>query len=526
MHRRSLLILGSALGLPVWSRSGAASTAPTEARIAWPFNVGPLNPHLYSPNQMFAQSMVYEPLVHYTEGGGIVPWLARAWEISPDGRDYTFHLREGVRFSDGRPFDAPAVAANFAAVMANRARHAWLALVERIAGFDAPDAATFRLHLRTPYYPTLAELSLPRPMRFLSPAAIPPGGNTAQGISAPIGTGPWKLERSIPGESDIFVRNETYWGPKPVLERLVVKVVPDATTRALALQSGEIDLVYGTDLLDAEAIARLGADPHLLARSSPPIGTRLLELNSARFPTDSLAVRQAVQHAVDTEAMVHSILRDAEPVAHTLFALNVPYADVGLAPVRYAPARAAALLEAAGWKLPAGGGVRQREGKSLAFDLSFVGPEALQKAVAETVQGMLLKVGISVRLVGEEPASFYARQKSGEFGMIFGDTWGPPYDPHAFLASMRAPSHADYQAQRGLAEKPEIDRRITAVVEETDEARRREDYAWLLRALHSSAVYLPISYLTNKCVQSRRFAPMPFGATQSEMPFEQLQPAT
>lgn len=525
MQRRTLLIAGAASALAL-RRGAAAAPAPNEVRIAWPFNVGPLNPHLYSPNQMFAQAMLYEPLVRTTEGGAVVPWLARAWEISPDGLAYTFHLREGVAFSDGRPFDAPAVVANFAAILANRARHAWLALVEHIAGFDAPDPATFRLHLSTPYYPTLAELSLPRPLRFLSPAAIPADGNTAHGIAAPIGTGPWKLERSIPGEADIFVRNESYWGPRPALERVVVKVAPDPTSRALALQSGEIDLVYGTDLLDAEAIARLGADPRLLARSSPPIGSRLLELNSARFPTDSLAVRQAVQHAVDPALLVHAILRDAEPVAPTLFASNVPYADVGLAPVAHDPARAAALLDAAGWTLPPGGTTRRREGKVLAFDLCFVGPEAFQKAVAETVQGMLLKVGIAVRLVGEEPASFYARQKSGEFGMIFGDTWGPPYDPHAFLASMRAPSHADYQAQRGLPEKPEIDRRITAVLAETDEARRRAEYSWLLRTLHESAVYLPISYLTNKCVQSRRFPPMPFGPTQYEIPFEQLRAAS
>ena len=87
-----------------------------ELVFSWQSNCGPLNPHLYSPNQMYAQNMLYEPLVRYDAGGKIVPWLAERWDISPDWRTYTFHLRQGLTFSDGTPFDAAAVKANFEAV--------------------------------------------------------------------------------------------------------------------------------------------------------------------------------------------------------------------------------------------------------------------------------------------------------------------------------------------------------------------------------------------------------------------------
>ncbi|STL85709.1 nickel ABC transporter, substrate-binding protein [Escherichia coli] len=84
------------------------AAAPDEITTAWPVNVGPLNPHLYTPNQMFAQSMVYEPLVKYQADGSVIPWLAKSWTHSEDGKTWTFTLRDDVKFSNGEPFDAEA----------------------------------------------------------------------------------------------------------------------------------------------------------------------------------------------------------------------------------------------------------------------------------------------------------------------------------------------------------------------------------------------------------------------------------
>lgn len=107
----------------------AASAQAARLNTAAALNVGPLNPHLYSPNQMYGQAMVYESLVKYAEGGKIVPWLAESWKISADGKTYTFKLRKGVKFTDGTQFDADAVKKNVDAVLANRARHGWLDLI-------------------------------------------------------------------------------------------------------------------------------------------------------------------------------------------------------------------------------------------------------------------------------------------------------------------------------------------------------------------------------------------------------------
>ena len=113
------------------------AAAPDEITTAWPVNVGPLNPHLYTPNQMFAQSMVYEPLVKYQADGSVIPWLAKSWTHSEDGKTWTFTLRDDVKFSNGEPFDAEAAAENFRAVLDNRQRHAWLELANQIVDVKA-----------------------------------------------------------------------------------------------------------------------------------------------------------------------------------------------------------------------------------------------------------------------------------------------------------------------------------------------------------------------------------------------------
>lgn len=518
MLRRSMLhAMGGAAALAAMT---PAAAQPTRRRLtfSWPSNAGPLHPHLYSPNQMYAQSMLYEPLVHYAEGGRIVPALATAWEMEEDGRAWRFTLRQGVSFSDGTPFDAAAVVANVDAVLRNRARHAWLELVNQIEGAEAIDPGTVRLRLQGPYYPALLELSLPRPLRFASPAVLRADG----GIAAPVGTGPWVLAETARGQHDLFRRNDGYWGEKPVLEEVLVRVLGDSNARALALESGEIDLAYGTDQLDADTFRRFAADRRFTTAISPPIGTRLLALNSALAPTDDPAVRQAIAQGIDRAALVRHILLDTEPAAGTLFATNFPYTDLGLQAPGFDRAAAAARLEAAGWTLPAGGRVRRRDGRDLALDLCFIGADALQKAIGEAVQGDLARIGIAARLVGEDASTYYGRQRSGDFGMIFNDTWGAPYDPHAFLASMRAPSHADYQAQRGLPMKAEIDRRIGAVLAITDHARRAEEYRWLLTTLHEQAVYVPVSFFTNKLVHRPSLGRVPFGDTRTDIPFARI----
>ena len=427
---------------------------------AWPVNVGPLNPHLYTPNQMFAQSMVYEPLVKYQADGSVKPWLAKSWIHSADGKTWIFTLRDGVKFSNGEAFDAHAAAENFRVVLDNRQRHAWLELVNQIVDVKALDATRLQITLKSAYYPFLQELALPRPFRFIAPSQFKEG-ETMRGINAPIGTGPWVLQASKLNQYDVLVRNENYWGEKPQIQKITVKVIPDPTTRALAFETGDVDLLYG---------------------------------NEGLLPLDTFA------------------------------RFSVPYANIGLAPRQYDPQRAKALLEKAGWTLPAGKDIREKNGQPLRIELSFIGTDALSKSMAEIIQADMRQAGVEVALIGEEESSIYARQRDGRFGMIFNRTWGAPYDPHAFMSSMRVPSHADFQAQQGLADKPLIDKEIGEVLAATDDTRRQALYRDILTRLHNDAVYLPISYISMMAVARPELGEIPFAPIASDIPFEQIKP--
>ncbi|WP_447554239.1 nickel ABC transporter substrate-binding protein [Vreelandella sp. EE22] len=503
---------------------GLACQAPAQTRLefSWPTNVGPLNPHLYTPNQMFAQAMVYEPLVKYQTDGTVAPWLAESWEVSDDQRTYTFHLREGVRFSNGEVFDAAAVVANFEAILAAPAPHAWLELIHQIDYVHALDAYTVELALEAPYYPLLQDLTLPRPFRFVAPSQLI-GETSGDGIQAPIGTGAWVLDETRLGEFDRFTRNERYWGEAPAFDEINVNVIGDPNTRAIALQTGDIDLIYGSEgPISPDTFERLANSGRHSTALSEPMETLMLAINTQRGATADLAVRRAINHAVDKASIAQSVFYDTQRVADTLFAPGVPYADVGLPPYAFDPARAEALLDEAGWTLDRG--VRVRNGEPLQIDLVFVGNDAVSKSTAEIIQAELADIGMMVRLVGEEESSVYARQRDGRFGMIFNRTWGAPFDPHAFISAMRVPAHADYQAQLGLPDKPEIDALIGEILVSSDEARRQALYESLLTRLHEAAVYLPLTYANVLAVAAPSIGEIHFGAMTGEIPFERFTP--
>jgi len=502
----------------------AQAAAPDELTTAWPVNVGPLNPHLYTPNQMFAQSMVYEPLVKYQADGSVIPWLAKSWTHTADGKTWVFTLRDGVTFSNGEPFNAQAAAENFRAVLDNRQRHAWLELARQITDVKALSDSELQITLKSAYYPFLQELALPRPFRFIAPSQFK-NNETMNGINAPIGTGPWVLKESRLNQVDVLVRNDRYWGKKPAIRQITVKVIPDPTTRAVAFETGDIDLLYGNEgLLPLDTFARFSQSPQYRTQLSQPVETVMLALNSSKAPTDDLAVREALNSAVNKKSLIDNALYGTQKVADTLFAPSVPYANIGLKPREYDPKQATTLLEQAGWNTVSGKAIREKNGQPLRVELAYIGTDALSKSMAEIIQADMRQVGVDVALVGEEESSIYARQRDGRFGMIFNRTWGAPYDPHAFMSSMRVPSHADYQAQRGLADKPVIDKEIGEVLSTRDEPQRQALYRDILTRLHNDAVYLPISYVSMMVVAKPELGVIPFAPIASDIPFELIQP--
>jgi nickel transport system substrate-binding protein len=474
-----------------------------------------LNPHLYA-GEMYAQEMLYETLVNIT-ADGYEGCLAESWDISEDGKTYTFHIRDGVKFSDGEVCDANAIKANFDAIIENKDRHTWLEMMNLLVGVSAPDDKTFVIELSEPYYPLLTELGVTRPFAMISPKAMK-DGSTKDGVNAYIGTGPYVLTDFVTDEYAVFEANENYWGEQPKIKKITVKVIPDNQTRILALEKGEIDMIFGKNMIDADAINQYTGNDKFTVSLSDPTSTRQIVLNTTRDVLADKEVRQALQHATNKQAISDGIFYGLEQPADTLFAKTVPYCDIDLEPYAYDVELAQSMLDEAGWVVGADK-IRERDGQKLNIDLLYNSDSVTEKAIAEYLQSEYQKIGISLNIHGEEEQSYRDNMKAGNFDMVFNICWGTPYDPQSSLAAMRAPVYGDYAAQLGLEDKADIDQAITDILVSTDETKRQELYTFVLTRLHEDAVYIPLTYECNKAIYRSDLQGFHFTQTQYEVPF-------
>lgn len=440
-----LLLCGLSLLAGCREEEKGQAGAPREELVyASTKDIRDINPHLYG-GEMAAQGMVFEPLVINT-AEGVRPWLAESWEISPDGRVYTFHLRRGVTFSDGTPFDAEAVRLNMDAIIANRLRHAWLDMINEIERHEVVDSHTWRLVLKHPYYPTLIELGLLRPFRFISPSCFI-DGQTRNGVRGLVGTGPWVLKEHKENQYALFTANPSYWGEKPRLQAVRWKVMPDHQAILLALHKGDVDLVFGADgdMLNLDNFDAIRREGRYAAAISQPIASRAILLNAHQPFTGERDVR-----------------------------------------------------------------------------LYYNSQNAQERSIGEYMQADLKKIGVEMKIVGEEKQAFLDRQKSGDFELQYSLSWGTPYDPQSYISSWRIPAHGDYQAQLGLERKEWLDAAITRLMTETDEEHRKALYAEILGYVHDEGVYIPLTYSRTKAVHVRELKGVSFGVSQYEIPFEKM----
>ncbi|MFT8322672.1 MAG: nickel ABC transporter substrate-binding protein [Bacillus sp. (in: firmicutes)] len=479
-----------------------------------------INPHLYA-GEMPAQNIVFESLVINTDDG-VKPALAESWDISKDGLTYTFHLRQGITFTDGEPFNAEAVKKNVDAVVGNMEKNSWLNLVAEIKEANVVDDLTFELVLKNPYYPTLEELGLTRPFRFISPKSFI-DGTTANGVKNYAGTGPYVLKEHKKNQYAVFEQNKNYWGNKPKIKSIKWKVMPDHQTILLALEKGEVDLLFGSDgdMVDSDSFKALTDQGKYSAVVSHPVGSRAIVLNSNKPITKDPKVREAFEYAINKQMIADGILNGAEHVADTLLAPSVPYADINLSGKKYNEEKSNELLTEAGWKMGKGG-FRYKDGKKLEVTIYYNSDNAQERTISESMQNDLKQIGASLTIIGEEKQAYFDRQKTGEFDLMYSLSWGLPYDPQTYVSSWRVPSHADYQAQLGLDKKKWLDKTITDLMVEQSEENRKQMYKEILTYIHNENVYIPLTYSVTKAVHIKALQGVGFNVSQYEIPFEKM----
>ncbi|TYS59573.1 nickel ABC transporter, nickel/metallophore periplasmic binding protein [Sutcliffiella horikoshii] len=518
----SILVACSAENSTSEKKEDDAAKSENELIYATAKDINDMNPHLYT-GSMPAQGMVYESLVENTEDG-IKPLLAESWEVSEDGKVYTFFLRKDVKFHDGEPFNAEAVKKNIEAVQNNAEKHAWIKLSTKIESVNVVDEHTVELVLSDTYYPTLVELSMTRPFVFISPKDFK-NGETKDGVSGFNGTGPYKLTEHKTDEFATFTANEDYWNGSPKIKKITSKVLPAGETTFLALQKGEVNFVFtddrGADSLNVEAMNQLvDSGDYQLVRSEP-MNTKMIVANSSKTdnPISETAVREAIWHSIDRETISKDIFNGTESVAHTLFSPNVNYADVDLKKRGYDVKKARGILEKNGWKIENGEEVRTKDGKKLAMELFYDSNSSSQKTQAEFIQASLKEIGLELEIIGEESTSIANRRSTGDYDLLFNQTWGLAYDPQSTIAAFT--SEASYlHTTKGIDKADELYKKIEQVMVSTDEQTRKSLYADILTIVHEEAIFIPITNGSVTVVAPKNLNGISFKQTQFELPFE------
>jgi len=314
---------------------------------------------------------VFEGLVHIGRNGGVEPRLAESWEISPDGRIYVFHLRRGVRFQDGAPFDASTVKFSLERAVAPDSANAQKTNLAVIRKVVVVDADTVRLELAQPSSMLLYVLAWGDAV-MVSPTTA------ANNAVHPVGTGPFRFVTWRRGDSAEFERNLGYWGPKPRIARLVFKFIADPTAAFAAMKAGDLDAF---PMFPApENLVDLKADKRFKVVIGATEGETILAMNNAKAPFNNLLVRRAVSHALDRRAILDGAMFGyGKPIGSHFPPQSPDYVDLtGRYPHDVAKARA--LLAQAGYpdgfeatlKLPPPSYAR-RSGEIIAAQLAQVG---------------------------------------------------------------------------------------------------------------------------------------------------------
>lgn len=331
-------------------------------------STGPINPHQYSPNALWAQDWIYEGLVSYGQDGEIVPALAISWttESAGEGQRATFQLREGVKFHDGTDWNCAAATLNLDHILSDvvRQRHQWSGVGQYLKSWTCNGDYELVLETSTPFYPLLQELTYIRPLRFASPSAFAEGLDsnpelhnscesgdfgskwdfleedvTCLGLNAPIGTGPFKfVSREVAGDGSdakvVFQQNEDYWGQTPGIEYLTAIQYGTTDEVEAALMSGELDMAMGIGPLDPKQVQDLKFyhSNQFDVRHSDVIQHFLLVFNGNRAPTDDITVRRAIIHAVDKSTFLENEFAGLEQPVTQLLPRSAPYCNVDLNP--------------------------------------------------------------------------------------------------------------------------------------------------------------------------------------------------
>ncbi len=449
---------------------------------------------------------IYEPLLTQDPATGkILPALAQSWQISADKKTVTLRLRPGVLFHDGTPFNAKAVVFSWNRIIDPKTRSPHASTITGpIRRIRALNDLTVRIVLKTPFAPLLDSLTQVS-LAPVSPTAVAKWGKDFG--AHPVGAGPFMFESQAPNDNVVLVRNPKYkWAPDfyfhqgpAYLDKVVIRVVPEDSTRMALAQAGQIDVVYAPIVSQLQSFAN---NSNFRVSSAPRSGVpRSLIFNTTKAPFDDPKVRQAVGYAVNKKQIVQVALGGIGSAASSiitpsLFGYSREAAKAG---PTYDPAKATQLLRAAGWT-PGSDGILQKGGQKFIITLgsSPTGVSPIQDAI---IQSNLKAVGISAQIEVQQQAAYLASIRAGRWHLatfLFAAS-----DPDVMYTVLHSTS-IDQAWNTARYNSPAMDSLLVKAREEFDSQKRADLLAQAQKLALTDLPYLPLFNISNPFILSSR----------------------
>jgi peptide/nickel transport system substrate-binding protein len=323
------------------------------------------------------------------DGKTLKPWLATSYSKSSDGLTYTFKLRPGVKFSDGKPMTSADV--KFSIDDARTQAKGWGYIDAPIKSVSAPDPETVVFKLKYRWAPFLADVAL------FSNGIIPDhygGKSRADFYKAPVGTGPFMWDSRVVGKSVTFKRNPNYWQPgKPYLDKVTWTYVTDDNTRELQLRGNQIQV---DEFPPFNSISKLQSTPDVKMSLFPSTRTDYLEMNENYKPLADVHVRRALSYAIDRSAIVKSVLFGHAQPANSLLPPQVPFYDKNSPGIQYDMAKAKAELQQSAYP------------KGFKVEMLLGSGDQTANQIAQILQQVVKPLGITITFKTEDQSTAFA----------------------------------------------------------------------------------------------------------------------
>lgn len=448
---------------------------------------------------------VFDGLVRYKAGSTeIEPALATDWSSSADGKEWTFKLRQGVKFHDGTPFNAAAVKFSvdrqLPPKMTDDMPYASFTYGS-VAKVDVVDDYTVKFTLKDPYAPFLANLAMALAAPIVSPAAVEKYG--ADFIKNPVGTGPFKFVKWDAGQQIVLDRNNEYWDGKPKVAKVVFKFTKENSVRASELMTNSVDIINGVDPNDVKTLEQKG---YTVAKN-PGMNINYMGFYCDKKPFDNPKIRQALSMAIDRNNLVKFLYQGLADLPNGPLPSFMPGYDKTLAPYEYNPEKAKQLLKEAG-------------AEKLKFKfITYSNPRPYNpvngEKLAAAVQADLLKIGVETTITSY-PWKEYKEALKNEEGDAFFYGWiGDNGDPDNFLSLLET-KEIKSTLNAAHYSNAKVDDLLVKARTSSDAAERAKLYSELQKIVVQEAPWVFLSHSKDMVAYSpkvQNFAMHPTGVT-------------